>query len=129
MIEIKEGLLLWFINFLLKSQKGLLLLIIMMRLNKISVPWTWLRYNKLKNYTSQVLEKFFLKKVYSEFRDNTWGADLGDMQLINKFNEGFRFLLCFIDIYSKYAWVTPLKDKKGASTVDAFQKILDISER
>ena len=59
MIEIKEGLLLWFINFLLKSQKGvvLLLTIIIMRLNKISVPWTWLRYNKLKNYTNQVLEK------------------------------------------------------------------------
>ena len=51
------------------------------------------------------------------------------MQLINKSNKGFRFLLCVIDIYSKYAWVIPLKDKKGASIVDAFQKILDISER
>ena len=131
MIEIKEGLLLWFINFLLKSQNGvvLLLTIIIMRLNKISVPWTWLRYNKLKNYTNQELEKNLKKKVDSEFRDNTWGADLGDMQLINKSNKGFRFLLCVIDIYSKYAWVIPLKDKKGASIVDAFQKILDISER
>ena len=56
------------------------------------------------------------------------GADLADMQLISKFNKGFRFLLCVIDIFSKYAWVIPLKDKKGASIVDAFQKILDKSK-
>ena len=51
------------------------------------------------------------------------------MQLISKFNKGFRFLLCFIDIFSKYAWVVPLKDKKGVSIVNAFQKILDDSNR
>ena len=44
------------------------------------------------------------------------------MQLISKFNKGFRFLLCVIDIFSKYAWVVPLKDKKGVSIVDAFEK-------
>ena len=47
------------------------------------------------------------------------------MQLISKFNEGFRFLLCVIDIFSKYAWVIPLKDKKGVTITNAFQKILD----
>ena len=46
-----------------------------------------------------------------------------DMQLISKFNKGFRFLLCAIDIYSKYAWVLPLKDKKGITLTNAFQKI------
>ena len=51
------------------------------------------------------------------------------MQLISKFNKRFRFLLCVIDIVSKYAWVVPLEDKKGVSTVDAFQKILDNSGR
>ena len=51
------------------------------------------------------------------------------MQLISNFNKGFRFLLCVIDIFSKYAWVVPLKDKKGISIVNAFQKILDKSER
>ena len=51
------------------------------------------------------------------------------MQLIRKFNKGFRFLLCVIDIFSKYAWVVPLKDKKGISTVNAFQKILKESDR
>ena len=51
------------------------------------------------------------------------------MQLISKFNKAFRFLLCVIDIFSKYAWVVPLKNKKCASTVNAFQKILDDSDR
>ena len=69
------------------------------------------------------------KKVYSGFKDNILGADLADMQLIRKFNKGFRFLLCVIDIFSKYAWVVPLKDKKGSSIVNAFQKILKESDR
>ena len=51
------------------------------------------------------------------------------MQLINKFNKGFKFLLCVIDIYSKYAWVVPLKDKNGISIVNAFQSILKKSNR
>ena len=51
------------------------------------------------------------------------------MQLISTFNKGFRVLLCVIDIFSKYAWVVPLEDKKGVSIVDAFQNILDDSNR
>ena len=49
------------------------------------------------------------------------------MQLINKFNKGFRFLLCVIDIYIKYAWVIPLKDEKEIMVTNAFQKFLDES--
>ena len=52
---------------------------------------------------------------------------MADIQLINKFNKRLRFLLCVIDIFSKYPWVVPLKDKKGVSIVNAFQKILDDS--
>ena len=51
------------------------------------------------------------------------------MQLISKFNKGSRFLLCIIDIFSKYAWVVPLKDKKGTSILNAFQKMLKESDR
>ena len=51
------------------------------------------------------------------------------MQLISNFNKGFRFLLCVIDIFSKYARVISLKDKKGVSIASALQKILDNSER
>ena len=57
------------------------------------------------------------------------GADLADMQLLSKFNKGFRFLLCVVDIFSKYAWVIPLKDKKGISIVNGFQKIINDSKR
>ena len=59
-----------------------------------------------------IIKKFKKMKVYSAFKDNIWGADLADMQLISKFNKGFRFLLCVIDIFRKYAWVVSLKDKK-----------------
>ena len=51
------------------------------------------------------------------------------MQLLSKFNNWFRFLLCVIDIYSKYAWVILLKDKKGVSIVNTFQKILKESNK
>ena len=71
-----------------------------------------------------IIKKFNKRKVYSSFKDNIWGADLADMWLLSKFNKGFRFLLCVIDIFSKHAWVIPLKDKKGISIVNAFQVIL-----
>ena len=51
------------------------------------------------------------------------------MQLIGNFNKAFIFLLCVIDIFNKYAWVVPLKDKKGVSIVNAFQIILKESNR
>ena len=51
------------------------------------------------------------------------------MQLISKFNKGYRLLLCVIDIFSKYAWVVPLKDKKGVTITNNFQKILNNSTR
>ena len=69
-----------------------------------------------------IIRKFKKRKVYSGFKDNIWGADLADMQLISKFNKGFRFLLCVIDIFSKYAWVVPLIDRKGLTISNAFQK-------
>ena len=76
-----------------------------------------------------IIRNFKKRTVYSGFKDNIWGAELADMQLISKLNKGFKFLLCVIDIFSKNAWVVSLKDKKGLSIVNAFQKILDKSER
>ena len=57
-------------------------------------------------------------------KDNIWGVDLADMQSLSKCNKGIKYLLCAIDLLSKYAWVIPIKDKKVVSIVDAFQKIL-----
>ena len=76
-----------------------------------------------------IIRKFKKRKVYSRFKDNIWGDDLADMQLLSKYNKGIRFLLCAIDIFSIYAWVVPLKEKKGISTVKAFQIILKQSNR
>ena len=74
-----------------------------------------------------IIRKFKKGRVYSSFKDNIWGGDLADMQWISKFNKGIRFLLSLTNIYSKYAWVVPLKDKKGVTIVKVFQKILDDS--
>ena len=76
-----------------------------------------------------IIRKFRKRKVYSTFKDNIWGVDLVDMQLLSKYNKGIRFLLCVIDIFSKYAWVVPLKDKKSISIVKAFQIILKQSNK
>ena len=69
------------------------------------------------------------RKVYSSFKDNICGVDLADIQLISKFNKGIKYLLCVIDIFSKYAWVVPLNNKKGASIVNTFQSIFKKSDR
>ena len=71
-----------------------------------------------------IIKKFKKRKVYSPFKDNIWGVDLADMQSLSKFNEGFKYLLCAIDLLSKYVWVIPIKDKKEASIVNAFKKII-----
>ena len=72
------------------------------------------------NFINQLLENFKKRKVYSCFRDNNWGVDLADMQSLSKYNKGIKQLLCAIDIFSKYAWVVPLKDKKGTSINNTF---------
>ena len=76
-----------------------------------------------------IIKIFEKRKVYSSFKDNIWGASLADMQLTSKINKGFRFLLCVIDIFTKYVWVVPLKDKKGVSIVNAFPSIFKKSNR
>ena len=70
-----------------------------------------------------IIKKFKKRKVQSLFIDNIWGADLADMQSISKFNKGIRFLLCAIDIFSKYTWVSPLKSqKKVLQLIKLFKK-------
>ena len=59
-----------------------------------------------------IIRKFQKRKIYSFFKDNIWGIDLADMQSLSKYNKGIKCLLCAIDLFSKYAWVVPTKDKK-----------------
>ena len=72
----------------------------------------------------QIIRKFKRRKVYSLLRNNIWGVDLAYMQSLSKYNKGIKYLLCPIDLFSKYAWVIPLKDKRGISIVNAFQKMV-----
>ena len=81
------------------------------------------------NFTKQLLENLKEERFHSSFKDNIWGVDLSDMQLISTFDKGIKYLLCVIYLFSKYAWVVPLKDKRGITIVNAFHKILDNSER
>ena len=76
-----------------------------------------------------IIKKFEKRKVHAVFKDNIWGADLANMQLLSRYNKGIRFLICVIDIFSKYTWVVSLKDKKSVSIVTAFQSILKQSNR
>ena len=76
-----------------------------------------------------IIRKFNKRKVYSQFKHNIWGVDLADMQSLSRENKGIKYLLCATDFYSKYAFVIPLKDKKGISIVNAFNKIIKQSER
>ena len=71
-----------------------------------------------------IIKKRKKRKVYSYFKDNIWGVNLADMQSLCKYNKGIKYLLCAIELFSKYAWVIPIKDKKGTSIVNAFQKII-----
>ena len=106
-----------------------------------SLERTMSGFKKLKNTTKPsssiladerhkpIIRKFNKRKVYSQFKDNIWGVDLADMQSLSRKNKGIKYLLCTIDLYSKYAFVIPLKDKKGISIVNAFNKIIKQSNR
>ena len=59
-----------------------------------------------------ITRKFKKRKVHSSFIDNIWCCGFADMTLISNYNKAICFLLCAIDILSKYVWVVPLKDKK-----------------
>ena len=72
-----------------------------------------------------VIKKLNKRKVHSSFTDNIWDVHLPDMQLISKFDKGFRFFICVIDIYSKQTWVVSLKDQKGITITNVFQNSLD----
>ena len=98
-------------------------------------------FQKLKNTTKPsssiladelhkpIIRKFNKRNVCSQFKDNIWGVDLADMQSLSRKNKGIKYLLCAIDLYSKYAFIIPLKDKKGISIVNAFNKIIKQSNR
>ena len=85
--------------------------------------------NYLKDFINPLLKNSKKEKCIQHSKTIFYGADLAYMQLISKFNKRFRFLLCVIDIFSKYAWVVLLKDKKCVGIVNAFQRIFKKSNK
>ena len=71
-----------------------------------------------------IISTFEKRKVYSSFRDNIWGVDLTHMQSLSKYDKEIKYLLRTTDLFSKYAWVVPIQDKKGTSIVNAFKRII-----
>ena len=69
-------------------------------------------YHLANELHKPIIKKIKKRKVYYSFKDNIWGLDLADVQSLSKFNKGIKYLLCAIDLFSKYAWVIPLKFKK-----------------
>ena len=67
--------------------------------------------------------------MYSSFKDNIRDVDLADMQLISKYDKAIRYLLCAIELFSKYYFVVPLKDRKGTTITNPFTVILNSSKR
>ena len=80
-------------------------------------------YNKSKDLEKKTQSDIVLKNKALEIASNP------KYNKIAKYNKGIKFFVCVIDGFSRYAWVVPLKDKKGMSIVNAFQKILDSSKR
>ena len=77
-------------------------------------------YQLANELRKPIIRKFKKGKVYSSYKDNILGVDSADMESLSTYNKGIKHLLCAIDLFSKYAWVIPIKDKKGTSIVNAF---------
>ena len=90
-----------------------------------------LKNEKKSKWTDQLAEelhkpvtrKFLRRKVYVSGIDKIWAADLVDMQAFSKYNKGVKYLLTVVDIFSKYGWMIPLKNKTGTEVASALQKV------
>ena len=100
-------------------------------LDKKTMSGKGIKNNKIlaEELNKPVIKKFNKRKVYSQFKDNIWGVDLADIRLLSKQNKSIKYVLCAIDLFSKYAFVVPLKDKRGISIINAFNKIIKQSNR
>ena len=76
-----------------------------------------------------ITNNFSKRKVISNGIDKIWAADLVEMQKFSKWNKGIKYLLMVIDVFSKYGWIKPLKDKKSESVSKAFNEIFKKSKR
>ena len=74
-----------------------------------------------------VIKKFKRMKVYARFKDNILAEDLAKLGSLSSTNQDVKDLLCVIDVFTKYAWIKPLRDKKAKTILDGFIKIVNKS--
>ena len=77
-----------------------------------------------ENIHKPIKRKFPRRSVIVFNKDEIWSADIVDMQAFSSFNKGFKYILTVIDVFIKYAWAVPIKDKSAASVTKAFEKII-----
>ena len=76
-----------------------------------------------------VTKKLKRRKVYAKCKDNIWVSDLAEIESLPSRNKNVKYFLCVVDVFTKYAWVKPLKDKKGKTVLNAFIEIVNESNR
>lgn len=89
----------------------------------------WLRKQQTYTLHKPIRRKFVRRKTIVGGIDYQWQADLADVSSMSKFNDKHRYLLCIIDVFSKFAWVVPIKDKTGKTLVNAFKSVLKSGRR
>ena len=89
----------------------------------------WLSTQEAYTRHRPLIKKFPRNKVITRGIDDLWQIDLADMQNLVKYNDGYRYLVTCIDVFSKYAWAIPIKNKLANTVLEAFKKIIDTSKR
>ena len=73
----------------------------------------------------QVIKELKRRKVYAKFKHNILAADLNKMESLSSFNHNVTYLVCIMDVFTKYTWIKPLKDKKGKTVLHGFTEIVN----
>lgn len=85
---------------------------------------TWLLGQDTYTLHRQARKRFPRNRFYVDNIDELWQADLCDMRSLSEFNDGYKYLLTCIDVFSRFAWIVPLKTKQNTSVIEGFERIL-----
>ena len=77
----------------------------------------------------RAVKKFRRRKVIVQKIDEIWALDLASLESLANYNDGYKYMLCVIDVFSKFAWAVPLKNKTAATVLTAIQSIVKKSKR
>ena len=83
--------------------------------------------NRVEELYKPVFKRFKRRSMYAKFKGNTWAVHLAEMGSLSSKSRNVRYLLCVIDVFTKYAWVKPLKDKKCKAVLNTFITIVNES--